>query len=188
MAIAFFIFCIFPSFRLFPSKLLWYIFMVSGSLRSFQGFLLSLNMAIIVILQSTSDYSIFDVFVSQFVFVVSAVSFFHVFYILLQASYVWLCAVNCIWKIICRNSLWQRHRISPSSENFCCVVQGFLDSQSTGPQIHVVLLLIHACFETEALQDVSVLGIRPWAMTFILLFPLGSKLCISSFSGVSKCP
>lgn len=130
MAIAFFIFCIFPSFRLSPSKLLWYIFMVSGSLRSFQGFLLSLNMAIIVILQSTSDYSIFDVFVSQFVFVVSAVSFFHVFYIFLQASYVWLCAVNCIWKIICRNSLWQRHRISSSSENFCCVVQGFLDSQS----------------------------------------------------------
>ena len=73
MAIALLIFVLFPVLDFLTSKLLWYMFMISGSLQSFQDFLFSLNMLIIVILQSMSDYSIFDVFVSLFLFLVSAV-------------------------------------------------------------------------------------------------------------------
>lgn len=79
MAIAFLIFVLFPILDFLTSKLLWYMFMVSGSVQSFQGFLFSLNMVIIVISQSVSDYSIFDIFVSLFLFLVSAVLLSFVF-------------------------------------------------------------------------------------------------------------
>ena len=66
MVIALLIFVLFPVLDFLTYKLLWYMFMISGSLQSFQDFLFSLNMLTIVILQSMSDYSIFDVFVSLF--------------------------------------------------------------------------------------------------------------------------
>lgn len=40
MEIAFLIFVLFPILDFLTSKLLWYMFMVSGSLQSFQGFFL----------------------------------------------------------------------------------------------------------------------------------------------------
>ena len=57
MAIALLIFVLFPVLDFLTYKLLWYMFMISGSLQSFQDFLFSLNMLTIVILQSMSDYS-----------------------------------------------------------------------------------------------------------------------------------
>ena len=49
----------------------------------------------------------------------------------------------------------------------------------------IVMPLLCACFEIEALQGTSVLGTRPWAMTFYTLFPprlQKPRFCVSALS------
>lgn len=135
-------------------------------------------------LQSVSHYSTFEVFWGLFLFVVSAFSFSCVFYILLWASYHLLCAINCIWKSICKNNCDKDteylppERISVGRFESSWVVQVKCRSMDTCSFTSHSLLL----WEWSPPGSYWILGLELW---LLYSFPLDSQqphFCISALS------